>query len=131
MDANDLRGQAMRGRLPVRQRLGDTADLQKAHALGPWEADLVDHEGHLRVTPDVPILRALAHVEPADVDRAELEVVREADRLHLGAAPWGHGRESPLLLAGEELLFGISECHGLHPMTSSNLEVKPLCPRFI
>jgi hypothetical protein len=112
VDADYLWRQAgQAGHLAV-QGLSEAADLQEADALGPAGNHIVDHEGHLRTVPHVAVLRALAHVVSADVDRAELTVVGEADGFHLRGAAGCHRCQPPMLVAGQEALFDAGEYHG-------------------
>jgi len=78
-----LIGQA-RGSAGIRCRLGGAPDLQEAHASRAGRGDVIDHKRGPAAAAEVAELLARGHVETSHVDRAQLGVVAEADRLDLG-----------------------------------------------
>jgi hypothetical protein len=110
MDADDVRAQAHRRCWLDQDSFGLATDLEEAHSHRSGRDGVVDHEGHVRVDADVSVLRRGVHVEPGDVDGAELSVVGETDRLVLRCAVEADGSQSPAGLAGQITLRCLVEC---------------------
>jgi hypothetical protein len=89
-------------------RLGVAPDLEEADAPRVGRVDVVDDETGPTVGGDVPELAATGHVVATDVDRPQLLVDPEADRIVLQGAVGLAGGQTPDLLALQvcELLVG-------------------------
>src|ERR1700722_20370598 len=83
-DADDLGRQVAVGRGAGGDGFGGAPDLEEVRPLHARLGHLVDHEGNPGVGLDVAVLGAAGHVEARDVDRAQVRVVGESERLHLG-----------------------------------------------
>lgn len=112
MDPDDLRRQVAGRVTRAGGGLRAAPDLQEVRPLHGRRGDLVDHKGHPRVGADVAVLGGAGHVHPGDVDRAQIRVVSEPDRLDLRDAVTADGSQVPVGLAGQEALLGVGKCHG-------------------
>ena len=122
MDADDLRAHARCRRRFHRDSLGLAADLYEPRTRRSLRDGVVDHEGDIRIDPDVAVLGGAFHVEAGDVDGAQLGVVDEADRLVLRRAVWPDRGQAAAGLAGQIAPGCVVESHQITsnvlPMTS-------------
>lgn len=117
VDPDDLRRQVACRVLRADGGLCPAPDLQEVRPLHSRRGHLVNHERHVRVGADIAVLGAGAHLVPGQVDRAQVRVVREPQRLDLGDAARADGGQVPASLPGQELPFSVGEGHDRHAKT--------------